>query len=732
MLGYTRRRDSRRHAVGKTEHPLVRYLIRMRSTQDREQLEELPFRVDPHMLEDLGLNLYSSLPRVLVEFIANAYDADARQATVSMDFNLISHLRQEMREAWQERQADAETDADLERLEEGLLPEEATISIQDNGHGMSLRELRDKFLVAGRRRRIDGGDTSPDGRVLMGRKGVGKLAGFGVARLIQVVSKVPGDENAHSIHLDFDSIMGLPDSSEIRVPTFRLNGDGGLGKQGTRVTFSRLVHESVKSRENTIRRSIGDHFFLIDPSDFSMSLNGAPVEPNTRALAYAWPERENLGVHDLVDHSVAIPETGEDVEFQYRLRFVEDRAALRASERGVRVYAHKRLAAAPSLLHADTNMHGFRMTDYLDGVVYADFIDDHRRDYIATDRQGLRWETPLLQPVHDFLGGEIKEACKNYQAVRDAEKKKEVEEDVYTTELIDSAQLSSRERRLAIAVCSRLASFHREGVKTEAYRDHAKLLVGAIGKGEIFSAISKIGEQDHPRLHALAVEVTKLTHAEIDQTLGVVKSRIVAIQTLKRIVESVDFRNSNDEDALHSLFKANPWLIDPTYFEFLTSNLSNQSLFARLEQELGIASGVPPDYDKSSQDEAEPMKKNLRPDLVFLLANYSLRRIVIVELKAPNTPLLHKHLLQLEDYMAHTERFLGNLDRTNVTVEGCLIGSIHASSQAREVERLRRYVRQRGTSARWKVFDLLDLLEQTCSAHQEILGIHEETEGDGD
>ena len=707
----------------------------MPSIQDRRELDALPFRVDPHMLEDLGLNLYSSLPRVLVEFVANAYDADASRATISMDFDHIGRLGAEMRREWQQRQADAkatiaagQTPPDLVSLEEGLLPEEVVISIQDDGHGMSLDQLRDKFLVAGRRRRLEEGDRSPGDRVLMGRKGVGKLAGFGVARLIEVVSKVADDDNAHCIHLDFDRIMGLNSSSDVKVPTFRFDGDASLGKHGTRVTFSRLVNESVKSREETVGRSIGDHFFLIKPQDFAVYLNGTPVEPAARTLAYAWPVAESLAVHDLVTHSITVPETGEQVEFKYRLRFVEDRAALKASERGVRVYAHKRLAAAPSLLHADTNMHGFRMTDYLDGVVYADFIDEHGRDYIATDRQGLRWETPLLQPVHDFLGAQIKEACKNYQRVRDAMKAREVEADAYTAGLIESAQLSSREKKLAIAVCSKLASFHRQGVETAAYKEHARLLVGAIGKGEIFTAISNIAERDNPRLHDLTVEITRLTHAEIDQTLGVVRSRLLAISTLQRIVRAVDFRHANNEDDLHLLLKENPWLIDPTYFEFLTSNLANKTFFDRLEQKLRIAGAVPPRYDKTSEDEALPMKENRRPDLVFLLANSGLKRIVIIELKAPNTPLLDKHLVQLEDYMEDTQRFLKSLDRNDVTVEGCLIGSLDLSRQAREVQRLDRRIRDRGSNTKWVVFDLLDLLERTCNAHQEILEIHQDLE----
>ena len=133
----------------------------MPSIQDRRELDALTFRVDPHMLEDLGLNLYSSLPRVLVEFVANAYDADASRATISMDFDHIGRLRAEMRREWQQRQADAkatiaagQTPPDLVSLEEGLLPEEVVISIQDDGHGMSLDQLRDALVHNSRSRSI--------------------------------------------------------------------------------------------------------------------------------------------------------------------------------------------------------------------------------------------------------------------------------------------------------------------------------------------------------------------------------------------------------------------------------------------------------------------------------------------------------------------------------------------------------------------------------------------------
>ena len=698
----------------------------MPSLGDDWKIDPLPFRVDPHMLEDLGLNLYSSLPRVLVEFVANAYDADAGSIDLSVEFELVRKQRNAMRKVWKEELESAKGCPDvLEPLETRTLPADTVITLQDDGHGMTLDELRDKFLIAGRRRRIEEKSAhSREGRALMGRKGVGKLAGFGVARIVEVVTKVQNTAFAYGIRLDFDEIIGIADTTRVSVPAFRLPDDADLGQQGTRVTLSKLVHESVKTGEESLRRNIGDHFVQIDPSDFTVRLNRKRVKPAERGLAYAWPKPE-IPVDRLVTHRLSALETGQDVEFQYRLRFVEDRAALRANERGVRVYAHKRLAAAPSLLHADTNMHGFRMTDYLDGVVYADFIDSTDRDYIATDRQGLRWETPLLQPLYEFLGDEIKEACKQYQAVRDKSKRDKVLLDDFTKKLIEEAHLSQRERRLALTICGRLASFHTKGFHAPEYRENARQMVSALGKGEIFTAISRIARRTHPQLQDLAGEVARLTHAEIDQAVAGVRTRVLAIKTLKRIVEATDFRAGNNEGELHSLLKKSPWLIDPTFFEFLTSDRTGKTLFIELEKKLGIDSAVPVSRSKSSPEARESTGEDRRPDLVFLLGNENLRRLVIVELKAANTPLLHKHLLQLKDYMRDAEQFLKSKDFGGMTVEGCLIGTLDLERNMIEVKRLRGEMADRGPQTKWGVFDWVHLLNRTEAAHKEFLEVHE-------
>ena len=59
--------------------------------------------------------------------------------------------------------------------------------IRDNGIGMDFDECQKLYLVVGRNRRGDATDEqTAGGRPVLGRKGIGKFAGFGIASLVTV------------------------------------------------------------------------------------------------------------------------------------------------------------------------------------------------------------------------------------------------------------------------------------------------------------------------------------------------------------------------------------------------------------------------------------------------------------------------------------------------------------------------------------------------------------------
>lgn len=101
-------------------------------------------------LEHLGINLYSNIPAVLSEIVANAWDADAKVVTITVD-----------------------------RASE-------VITIEDNGTGMNRDDVIDRFLAVGFNRREEMGEETAGGRKPMGRKGIGKLSIFSIAQIAEI------------------------------------------------------------------------------------------------------------------------------------------------------------------------------------------------------------------------------------------------------------------------------------------------------------------------------------------------------------------------------------------------------------------------------------------------------------------------------------------------------------------------------------------------------------------
>ena len=98
--------------------------------------------IDLNVLNHLGLNLYSNVPAVLAELIANAWDADATRVDIAID-------RPPNR------------------------PDQTSIVISDDGCGMDDADVRGKYLKVGyQRRQGPSGDQTFAGRPVMGRKGL--------------------------------------------------------------------------------------------------------------------------------------------------------------------------------------------------------------------------------------------------------------------------------------------------------------------------------------------------------------------------------------------------------------------------------------------------------------------------------------------------------------------------------------------------------------------------------
>lgn len=123
--------------------------------------EQLKLRFVGALVEQLGAQLYPSATATVAELISNAWDADANNVWITIPFG-----------------------------EEWTL--ESEILVLDDGLGMSREDAQREYLIVGRKRRLETGTDTASGRKVHGRKGIGKLAAFGTAKLLECTSVKDG------------------------------------------------------------------------------------------------------------------------------------------------------------------------------------------------------------------------------------------------------------------------------------------------------------------------------------------------------------------------------------------------------------------------------------------------------------------------------------------------------------------------------------------------------------
>ena len=132
------------------------------------------------------------------------------------------------------------------------------------------------------------------------------------------------------------------------VPVESIADGDGLTK-GTRVVLKGLVYDAVRGDlGSTLKAALGENFYGINSDDFPIKINGKTLDTTSADFAFAYPDNKSLTA--LVHEVLPIDEGRSKIAFDYRIRFRPPKNQLPAKARGVRVYAHKRLASVPDLL----------------------------------------------------------------------------------------------------------------------------------------------------------------------------------------------------------------------------------------------------------------------------------------------------------------------------------------------------------------------------------------------
>lgn len=666
------------------------------------------------MLEALGINMYSTIGKCLVEFVANAYDSEARRVTIAIPFDDIQAAREKVKAQAKEEVKQKKRDPYTALLTP--LPDDVAIVIEDNGHGMSPRDVEKKFLPINRKRRMDEQTgletnlTSETGkRNVMGRKGLGKLAGFGAATKVVIRTKRKGETFATTFTLDDSSIRHAENLGEVAIPATYEDGIKPE-EHGTRITLTGLKSDAVRYSGDTIASAIREAFFGIEPAELTVTINDANVEPQKPDFVFTYPDGASLD--NLAEATIEVDEDT-TLPIRYVVGYHAQGKHLHTAKRGARIYCNDRLAAGPSLFGLPTGMHNFHSQSYMECIVKADELDRHGIDLVNTNRTQLREDNEIVSALISFVEEAMRKSLSAHSKWKEDQVDVEIDKSpTAKTVMRFTDVLEGKARNTAKQLVRKLAVEH--GVASTEFAELAPLVVQSVNAGEVLIRLSELGH-DPKSLQVIATNLVELADIEKSDALKNYRGKRNGINALLKLIidgESKElWKKKGIEKQLHQLFKEQPWLIRPEYSRYLTSDEDLSKVATALAAHLKV--------DK----QVEKLNDDTRPDLVFVMSDAGApHQINIVELKSPTLPLTNDHLTQLEGYIAKVERYCTTEFARQVHVQGYLIGSMpdDKTTVDKEILLLSR-IGKSGPDTQWKVIGLRLLLEHAQAAHASVI-----------
>lgn len=555
-----------------------------------------PFRMDfdIYTIKHLGLQMYSTLPPVIGELVANAWDANAKRVEITIP----------------------ETPIDEHTSE---------ITIVDDGIGMSDGDIRRKYLIIGRDRREDeGADTTlpPLRRPIMGRKGIGKFSAFGIAKEIEIESVRDG--HCSRFPMNYDEMLR---SAKRRRAEFMPLPPTGNVTAGTAITLRQITKFRTRRISlTTLRRGLARRFAVVGAQhDFDVVINGTAISVEERDLQrlldkdadgkpYLWCY-EDKEIEPNTGWKVsgwigALDRTTPDVD---------------GVDRGISIMARGKLVQEPFLFHAVVGQQ-FALS-YIVGELHAEFVDDIE-DTVGTNRNALVWDTDANTKFMAWGRGEVNRIAREWAKKRGDDNQRRLQDNELYRQFKERAGETGNKR--AIDLADKLVRQAINKNPTADAEDLELLIQSSLNFIE-FDAFLEIAQdlansdlEDVGRIFTLFQEWEIVEAKEMSR---VTEGRITAIEKLQGLIE----RDALEVPTLHDFLKEFPWVIDPRW-----TLVDDEVRYSKVLRQRFPESGDLPEIDRR---------------IDFLCVRES-TNLVVVEIKRPQKRVSEKELQQIEQYVA--------------------------------------------------------------------------------
>lgn len=594
-----------------------------------QKAKEYKMTISRTTIDKLGIKLYDSPSAVVSELIANAYDADAEKVTIEIPLD-----------RW------LATIQDGKPVDRGF-----EIVVRDDGIGMKPDIINDFYLRIGTDPRKDpnrGPQTKDKKRLRLGRKGIGKLAPFGICKKIEIITAggdktANGYEVAHLI-LDYDAINQETDKEYYPQPG--ANNHGFSKDRGTTIRLYDFHHRRTPDAE-TFHRQVARRFGL-EQKDFKITIKDTVTSTcfDIGELPVEIDEDTKIVVDDRpveLEDGTKLPVRG---WVAYALHPYPNEEVS-----GIRIYARGKFVANAGIFGLRSSFTGeYTIRSYISGVIHADWIDsDDHEDLIRSDRQDILWSSEWGESFKKWGQNLVKELGKTAYP---AKKRKIADEFLRVSELQKEAERRFEDKAVRDTAVEVGRIFGRglneENLKDAEYVKSVRELALSIAPHK--TMVDKLKEaeacMDERPLEAIAKLFNDAKLAESASLGMIAQERIDAINKLKTILDKATEPTEHD---LQKLLESAPWIIDPRW-TMLQANKTFNSFRERFEK------WYEKKYEVKISTTTEESEKT-RPDFIMLHVGIN---VEIIEIKRKGHKLQNEEFAKIEDYYDRITEYLND------------------------------------------------------------------------
>lgn len=515
-----------------------------------------------NVLNHLGINLYSNIPAVLSEIVANSWDADAECVSIRI--------------------------------------ENDEIIIEDDGCGMSVEDINSKFLHVGYQKRDQSKESPKYGRRYMGRKGIGKLSMFSIAREVDVISKkeVINQDGIKSfeisgLRMNIDEIASViknehsddeTKSSDYYPTTLEFDKDY-MEDTGTKIILKNLKKNTTLLTAEYIKKRVARRFGVIGgEQSFSVFVNGEEVLISDRdyyhKLSYIWyfgdDSKKYADYCTNITHEEHRPDkiscNGKNYKISGWIGSVDAAGDLKDGDDNLNkivVLVRGKLGQEDILSEYSE---GGLYSKYLIGEINADFFDDDDFEDMATsNRQEYRKDDERFIGLKNFVQEELKYIQGKWTELRNETGEDKARE---LLPIIDGwiSGLQGDDKKYAKKMFGKINQIVADDDKKKEILKYSVLAFEKLKYSKHLSAIDNIEASNFE-----AFKDVFLGLDEIEATLyyQIIKERIEVIKI---------FRNITDDNELEKVIQQHLfehlWLLDPSWervegTEYMEKNVKN-------------------------------------------------------------------------------------------------------------------------------------------------------------